>query len=176
MTRVTATEFQRHPGRYQDRAALTPVVITKNGRERLVLLSVDEYRRLKSSAGETTTPAEPPTLESKDDVARPRSPEPVKTDRQSARAERALIARAERIAKVARMIAFGSRARGDARHHSDLDVAVSCPTATPEQWVRIYHELQDADTLLVIDLHRLEDASPEFRSQIEREGRVIYGQ
>ncbi len=44
---MSAAEFQRHFGRYQDEALTQPVAITRNGRERLVILSVDEYRRLK---------------------------------------------------------------------------------------------------------------------------------
>jgi prevent-host-death family protein len=47
MLTVSAAEFQRYFGRYQDEALTQPVVITRNGRERLVMLSVDEYRRLK---------------------------------------------------------------------------------------------------------------------------------
>jgi prevent-host-death family protein len=30
-------------GRYQDKALAEPVIITKNGREQLVLVSVEEY-------------------------------------------------------------------------------------------------------------------------------------
>jgi prevent-host-death family protein len=47
MITVTAAEFQRHFGRYQDEALTQPVAITRNGRERVVMISVDEYRRLK---------------------------------------------------------------------------------------------------------------------------------
>ena len=43
---VTAAEVQRHFGRYQDEALTQPVAITRNGRERIVMISVDEYRRL----------------------------------------------------------------------------------------------------------------------------------
>jgi prevent-host-death family protein len=46
MITVSAAEFQRYFGRYQDEALTQPVVITRNGRERLVMISVDEYRRL----------------------------------------------------------------------------------------------------------------------------------
>jgi prevent-host-death family protein len=49
MITVSAAEFQRYFGRYQDEALTQPVVITRNGRERLVMISVDEYRRLKRS-------------------------------------------------------------------------------------------------------------------------------
>lgn len=47
MTRIPAAEFQRNIGTYQDRALIEPVFVTRNGRERTVLLSVEEYRRLK---------------------------------------------------------------------------------------------------------------------------------
>ena len=47
MITVTASEFQQHFGRYQDEALTQPVAITRNGRERLVMVSADEYRRLK---------------------------------------------------------------------------------------------------------------------------------
>jgi prevent-host-death family protein len=44
---VTAADFQRNIGVYQDMALTRPVAITKNGRERTVLLSAEEYARLK---------------------------------------------------------------------------------------------------------------------------------
>ena len=47
MQRVTSREFQRNFGRFQDEALRAPLSITRNGRERLVLLSVEEYARLK---------------------------------------------------------------------------------------------------------------------------------
>ncbi len=47
MVKVSSMEFQRSFGRYQDIALTEPVVITRNGRERVVMISVDEYDRLK---------------------------------------------------------------------------------------------------------------------------------
>jgi len=47
MITVSSVEFQRHFGRYQDAALTEPVAITRNGRERVVVLSMDEYNRLK---------------------------------------------------------------------------------------------------------------------------------
>ena len=44
---VSAAEFHRNVGVYQDIALTKPVKITKNGRERTVLLSAQEYARLK---------------------------------------------------------------------------------------------------------------------------------
>jgi prevent-host-death family protein len=49
MITVTAAEFQRYFGRYPDEGLTQPLVITRNGRERLVIISVDEYRRLRRS-------------------------------------------------------------------------------------------------------------------------------
>jgi len=47
METVSSGEFQRKIGHYQDRALVEPVTITNNGRERLVMMSIEEYRRLK---------------------------------------------------------------------------------------------------------------------------------
>ena len=47
MQRVTSREFRRNFDRLQDEALRSPLSITRNGRDRLVLLSVDEYERLK---------------------------------------------------------------------------------------------------------------------------------
>jgi PHD/YefM family antitoxin component YafN of YafNO toxin-antitoxin module len=47
MIKVSAAEFQRNIGRYQDMALLQPVAVTRNGRERTVMLSIEEYHRLK---------------------------------------------------------------------------------------------------------------------------------
>ncbi|MFN3717302.1 MAG: type II toxin-antitoxin system Phd/YefM family antitoxin [Rhizobium rhizophilum] len=45
--KVSAAEFQRQSGRYFDLALTQPVVITRNGRERTVMISTEEYQRLK---------------------------------------------------------------------------------------------------------------------------------
>ena len=45
--RVTTADFIKHYGSLADRALAEPVTITKNGRDRLVVLSVEEYQRLK---------------------------------------------------------------------------------------------------------------------------------
>jgi prevent-host-death family protein len=47
MVTVSSAEFQKNIGRYQDVALTQPVTITRNGRERTVMISADEYRRLK---------------------------------------------------------------------------------------------------------------------------------
>jgi PHD/YefM family antitoxin component YafN of YafNO toxin-antitoxin module len=47
MIRVSSTEFGKEVGRYQDAALSQPVVVTRNGRDRTVMISVEEYQRLK---------------------------------------------------------------------------------------------------------------------------------
>ena len=45
--KVSSADFQRNFGRYQDMAMTQPVVVMRNGRERTVTVSIEEYRRLK---------------------------------------------------------------------------------------------------------------------------------
>ncbi len=45
--RVTTADFIKSYGALADKALMEPVTITKNGRDRLVLVSADEYARLK---------------------------------------------------------------------------------------------------------------------------------
>ncbi len=47
MLKVSAAEFQRNIGRYQDLALRQPVAVTRNGRDGTVLISKEEYERLK---------------------------------------------------------------------------------------------------------------------------------
>jgi PHD/YefM family antitoxin component YafN of YafNO toxin-antitoxin module len=47
MVKVSSGELQRKIGYIQDLALVEPVTITNNGRDRLVMMSVEEYRRLK---------------------------------------------------------------------------------------------------------------------------------
>ena len=50
MLKVSAAEFQRNIGRYQDIALTQPISVTRNGRERTVMISTDEYNRLRRLA------------------------------------------------------------------------------------------------------------------------------
>ncbi len=47
MRRVSATEFQKKVGLYQDMALIEPLTVTRNGRAKIVVLSAEEYHRLK---------------------------------------------------------------------------------------------------------------------------------
>ena len=45
--RVAANEFQNQVGRYTDMALTRPIMITRHGRDRTVVISAEEYARLK---------------------------------------------------------------------------------------------------------------------------------
>jgi prevent-host-death family protein len=46
---TTSAEFHRRIGHYQDRALVEPIMVTRNGRARVVLISADEYERLTAA-------------------------------------------------------------------------------------------------------------------------------
>lgn len=48
MDKITSGEFQREFGRYRTQAHREAIVITNHGRDDLVLISADEYKRLRS--------------------------------------------------------------------------------------------------------------------------------
>ena len=71
---------------------------------------------------------------------------------------------------------FGSRARGDNRERSDIDIAILCPKANENDWQSVLQLIEDADTLLPIDCIRLDKESPNsaLRLQIEQDKKLIY--
>ena len=71
---------------------------------------------------------------------------------------------------------FGSRARGDHRERSDIDIAILCPKANENDWQSVLKLIDDADTLLSIDCIRLDKESPNsaLRLQIEQDKKLIY--
>ncbi|HYD50213.1 MAG TPA: nucleotidyltransferase domain-containing protein [Terriglobales bacterium] len=76
--------------------------------------------------------------------------------------------------QVARVWLFGSRARGDARERSDVDLAVEAPAADMRQWLEVCDLVDDADTLLPIDLIRMEEAPQALQQQVHAEGVILY--
>jgi predicted nucleotidyltransferase len=77
---------------------------------------------------------------------------------------------------VESIVLYGSRARGDERERSDIDIAISAPAADRNDWQRVLDLVEDADTLLEIDCVRLDDLAPgdRLRRSIETEGVVLY--
>ena len=50
---VSAAEVQRHFALYQDKALTRAVAVTSRGRPRIVMLSIEEYQRLRRRDRET---------------------------------------------------------------------------------------------------------------------------
>ncbi len=78
------------------------------------------------------------------------------------------------IPEVESVLLFGSRARGDNDARADVDIAVRCTAADPVVWDRIVERLDDARTLLEIDVVRLDRAGPDLAKRIAEEGVVVY--
>ncbi|WP_230192822.1 nucleotidyltransferase domain-containing protein [Paenibacillus sp. CECT 9249] len=77
---------------------------------------------------------------------------------------------------VRRVFLFGSRAKGDADERSDIDLAVEAPEADEREWLEIMHQLEDFETLLAMDIIRLDEASSSLREVIYKEGQIVYEQ
>lgn len=78
---------------------------------------------------------------------------------------------------VDRIVLYGSRARGDHHERSDIDLAIECPRATPAEWFELLELVDEhADTLLAVDLVRLDDlaADDDLRRAIEKDGLELY--
>ena len=70
---------------------------------------------------------------------------------------------------------FGSRATGTARRASDIDLAISAPDATAEQWLELTDVLEEAPIIYEFDVVRTERAhNPRLLEKIAREGVPIY--
>lgn len=76
--------------------------------------------------------------------------------------------------EVERVILFGSRARGDASPRADTDIAVECPGVDPRRWSEMEEAVENAPTLLRVDLVRLDRAPPDLAGVIRAEGKVLY--
>jgi len=71
---------------------------------------------------------------------------------------------------------YGSRARGDERLRSDIDLAISAPRANTHDWQHLIDLIDDGDTLLGIDGVRLDalPAEDRLRRNIEAERVTLY--
>ena len=73
-----------------------------------------------------------------------------------------------------KVVLFGSRARGDERERSDVDLAVVGEDITDSEWTDIWCYVDDAPTLLCIDLVRFEQAPSHLRESVIKEGIALY--
>ena len=71
---------------------------------------------------------------------------------------------------------FGSRARGDNRDKSDIDIAIVCNNSTNKEWDYIIDIIEDSDTLLKIDCIKFDKnkLSKELCNNILKDRKIIY--
>ena len=86
-----------------------------------------------------------------------------------------IVERIKRNPRVEKIILFGSRARGDERERSDIDLAVVAPELTQGEWSELWTYVdEEAPTLLKIDLVLWREASGQIQESIAREGVILY--
>ena len=83
---------------------------------------------------------------------------------------RPLVARLAAAEGVRRVVLYGSRARGDHRERSDVDLALDAPGLSRLDWLRLRLDADEARTLYHVDLLRLDEAPDRLRQRIEAEG------
>ncbi len=70
---------------------------------------------------------------------------------------------------------FGSRATGSARRASDVDLAISAPNASAQQWSEIIEAIEEAPVIYEFDIVRTERAhNLRLINKISSEGVSIY--
>lgn len=75
---------------------------------------------------------------------------------------------------VARIILYGSRARGDHAPRSDVDLAVDAPGLDERVWSAIEDLVEEAPTLYKIDCVWLQKASEDLKRNILGDGKTLY--
>lgn len=79
--------------------------------------------------------------------------------------------------KVRKVILFGSRAKGNFRTGSDIDLALVGEDIDHEELLRIYNDIDDLGLLYKVDLlHYEEKRGTPIGEPIDRAGKVFYQQ
>ena len=80
------------------------------------------------------------------------------------------------LAYVEEIMLYGSRARGDSRARSDIDIAILCTGANDKEWQNIIKIVENADTLLKIDYVRYDKLTKNnpLKLAIDRDKKVLY--
>ena len=77
---------------------------------------------------------------------------------------------------VEKLVLFGSRARGNYKEKSDIDLALFCPHASIKDWQIIVDVIDDADTLLKIDCVRYDKLidDSKLKKNIDKYGITLF--
>ncbi|TFD97110.1 nucleotidyltransferase domain-containing protein [Jeotgalibacillus sp. R-1-5s-1] len=75
---------------------------------------------------------------------------------------------------VNRLLLFGSRAHGDYQERSDVDLALEAPGLSNGSWLLLCQEIEEVETLLKIDLVRLDGAPEKLLIEVQRCHHVLF--
>lgn len=76
--------------------------------------------------------------------------------------------------EILRVIVYGSRAKGNYREGSDIDIALDAPDLTFAQVLAIRGAIDDSNIPYLVDLSRLQDLKePDLLEHIGRVGKVL---
>lgn len=81
-----------------------------------------------------------------------------------------------RLFDIKKAILFGSRARGDFKNASDIDIAIEFSVSNKDNFIKLFTKLEDLNTLYkfdIVDLESLNDDSA-FKKEITKDGIIIY--
>lgn len=86
------------------------------------------------------------------------------------------IAKLKKLPYIQEIWLFGSRARGDYREKSDIDIAIVCNNSTDKEWDQIMDIIEDSDTLLKVDCIKFDKdkISQELYNNILKDRKIIY--
>lgn len=83
---------------------------------------------------------------------------------------------AKSFSPVVRIWLYGSRARGDFKERSDIDLAVEAPLIGDQSWVYLCERLDMIETILSFDIVRFDTTPLELKEKIHGEGILLYEQ
>ncbi len=80
-----------------------------------------------------------------------------------------------RFPAIDKVLIYGSRARGDFRPGSDIDMAVFAPELSEQQLAALWLALEESPIAFPMDLVHFDQLeNPELKKAIEREGVAVY--
>ena len=81
----------------------------------------------------------------------------------------------KKIPEISKVILYGSRARGDFRENSDIDLSLVGENLTEQHLLKIKHLLYASRLPYFTDVHLFPDISNnDFKDNVERDGKIIY--
>lgn len=86
-----------------------------------------------------------------------------------------LVSAVSKHAAIDRAIVYGSRAKGNFREGSDIDLTLDANNLCEQDFSSIWHELEESSLPYLIDLSKLQDLqNTDLLEHIHRVGIVIY--